>query len=46
MFAEFLLLVSAGSVTASTAGFSLLIKAVKFPSLASSQAPFTAPHAV
>ena len=43
---EFLKLLSFGSLTASTAGFILLIKAVKFPSLASSQAPFTAPQAV
>ena len=46
MFPEFLLLVSIGSDTASTAGFNLLSKVVKLPSLASSQAPFTAPQAV
>ena len=43
---EFLKLLSIGSSTASTAGFILLINAVKFPNFASSQAPFTAPQEV
>ena len=46
MFFEFRKLGSLGDVTAFTAGFILLSKAVKFPNFASSQAPLTAPQAV